>query len=294
MPPPTRGIVAAMSEWKRTACILCECNCGLEVQLGGDDGRHLVKLRGDKRAPVVAGLRVREAAPPRSLPARADRVTSAAAPPRRRDVRGDRLGHRDPRGRRALRRGSRHARRRHRSSITAAAGRGTTCPARTRPRPAACSAPLSLERARAGEDRRVLGRRSHDGQRDARRLRALRRRHVPRQEPVALALDPPRARDAEGDLADPARTLIVVDPRRTETAELADIHLAVRPGTDAWLLARSSSCSSRGPDRSRVPRRARRRRRARARCSPRSRGRRRRRVRARRLDRGAGPQGRAA
>ena len=24
-----------MSEWKTTACILCECNCGIEVQLGG-------------------------------------------------------------------------------------------------------------------------------------------------------------------------------------------------------------------------------------------------------------------
>ncbi|MFD1812184.1 molybdopterin-containing oxidoreductase family protein [Rhodococcus gannanensis] len=31
--------------------------------------------------------------------------------------------------------------------------------------------------------------------------------------------------------------LIVVDPRRTETAALADIHLAPRPGTDAVLLA---------------------------------------------------------
>lgn len=35
---------------------------------------------------------------------------------------------------------------------------------------------------------------------------------------------------------DPARTLIVIDPRRSETAELADIHLQVRPGGDAWLL----------------------------------------------------------
>jgi anaerobic selenocysteine-containing dehydrogenase len=48
----------------------------------------------------------------------------------------------------------------------------------------------------------------------------------------------PRARVTLKEIArDPARTLIVVDPRRTETAELADIHLAVRPGTDAWLLA---------------------------------------------------------
>src|SRR5258706_11228925 len=44
-----------MSEWKPTACILCECNCGLEVQLGGADDRHLVKLRGDKRHPSSQG-----------------------------------------------------------------------------------------------------------------------------------------------------------------------------------------------------------------------------------------------
>src|SRR5207253_2814069 len=47
----------------------------------------------------------------------------------------------------------------------------------------------------------------------------------------------PRARVTLKEIAkDPARTLIVIDPRRTETAELADIHLAVRPGSDAWLL----------------------------------------------------------
>jgi anaerobic selenocysteine-containing dehydrogenase len=48
----------------------------------------------------------------------------------------------------------------------------------------------------------------------------------------------PRARVTLKTIArDPARMLIVVDPRRTETAELADIHLQVRPGRDAWLLA---------------------------------------------------------
>lgn len=35
---------------------------------------------------------------------------------------------------------------------------------------------------------------------------------------------------------DPRRKLIVVDPRRTETAEAADLHIALRPGTDAFLL----------------------------------------------------------
>jgi len=48
----------------------------------------------------------------------------------------------------------------------------------------------------------------------------------------------PRARPTLREISrDPARCLIVIDPRRTETAEIADIHLAPRPGTDAWLLA---------------------------------------------------------
>lgn len=35
---------------------------------------------------------------------------------------------------------------------------------------------------------------------------------------------------------DPQRTMVVIDPRRTETAEQADIHLQLHPGTDAFLL----------------------------------------------------------
>ena len=36
---------------------------------------------------------------------------------------------------------------------------------------------------------------------------------------------------------DPERSMIVIDPRRSETAAKAEHHLAVRPGTDAWCLA---------------------------------------------------------
>lgn len=36
---------------------------------------------------------------------------------------------------------------------------------------------------------------------------------------------------------DPNRSLIVIDPRVSETAAMADYHLQVRPGTDAWCLA---------------------------------------------------------
>ena len=48
----------------------------------------------------------------------------------------------------------------------------------------------------------------------------------------------PRARPVLKAMAsDPDRTMIVLDPRVTETAKLADIHLQVLPGTDAWCLA---------------------------------------------------------
>lgn len=40
---------------------------------------------------------------------------------------------------------------------------------------------------------------------------------------------------------DPNRAMIVIDPRRTETAKMADIHLAVKPGTDAWCLTALSA-----------------------------------------------------
>lgn len=35
---------------------------------------------------------------------------------------------------------------------------------------------------------------------------------------------------------DPQKVLVVIDPRRSETAEIADIHLPIRPGTDALLM----------------------------------------------------------
>ncbi len=35
---------------------------------------------------------------------------------------------------------------------------------------------------------------------------------------------------------DPNRTLVVVDPRKTKTAELADVYLPIKPGTDAFLM----------------------------------------------------------
>ena len=53
----------------------------------------------------------------------------------------------------------------------------------------------------------------------------------------------PRARKLIRDIAkDPNRTLIVIDPRRSETAEHADIFLQVKPGTDLGCYRQFSRC----------------------------------------------------
>ena len=40
------------AEWKKTACIICSLNCGLEVQT---EGGRIVKARGDKDHPTSQG-----------------------------------------------------------------------------------------------------------------------------------------------------------------------------------------------------------------------------------------------
>lgn len=46
------------------------------------------------------------------------------------------------------------------------------------------------------------------------------------------------ARDVLKDIKkDPNRTMVVIDPRVSETAKMADIHLQIKPSTDAYLMA---------------------------------------------------------
>ena len=46
----------------------------------------------------------------------------------------------------------------------------------------------------------------------------------------------PRAPKVLTEIAkDPERLLVAIDPRKSETAAIADIHLPVRPGSDALL-----------------------------------------------------------
>jgi anaerobic selenocysteine-containing dehydrogenase len=49
----------AMSEWKKTSCVLCYSNCGLEVTT---EGSHILKVRGDKENPRSQGYICRKGA----------------------------------------------------------------------------------------------------------------------------------------------------------------------------------------------------------------------------------------
>jgi anaerobic selenocysteine-containing dehydrogenase len=222
--------------WTRTACILCECNCGLEVMLGGEGGRHLVKVRGDKAHPSSRGYACEK---PHRLDHYQHGVDRLTSPLRRRadgtfepidwdtairEVAARFAAVRDAHGGDAI-------------FYYGGGGQGNHLPG-----------------AYASATRRAIGSRYRSSALAqektgefwvGHRMMGSTTRADFEHCDVALFLGKnpwqshsiPRARVTLKEIAaDPARTLIVVDPRRTETAELADIHLAVRPGSDAWLL----------------------------------------------------------
>jgi len=223
--------------WQPTACILCECNCGLEVQLGGEDDRHLVRLRGDKRHPASQGYACEKAHRLDHYQHGRDRLTG---PLRRgsdgsfesidwdtaiREVAERLAAVRDTHGGDAI-------------FYYGGGGQGNHLPGAyaTATRRALGSRYRSsaLAQEKTGEfwvSDRMMG-------------TATRADFEHCDVALFLGKNPwhshsiPRARVTLKQIsADPQRTLIVVDPRRTETAELADLHLALRPGTDVFLLA---------------------------------------------------------
>jgi anaerobic selenocysteine-containing dehydrogenase len=223
--------------WKPSACILCECNCGLEIELGGEGERHFVRLRGDKQHPASRGYACEKAHQLDHYQNGRDRLT---APLRRRpdgsfeeidwdtairEVAQRLAAVRDTHGGETI-------------FYYGGGGQGNHLPG-----------------AYSTGTRRALGSRYRSSALAQEktgefwvgdRMMGTTTRADFEHCDVALFLGKnpwhshsiPRARVTLKDIAkDSARTLIVVDPRRTETAELADIHLQVRPGTDAHLLA---------------------------------------------------------
>ncbi|NKC11852.1 MAG: hypothetical protein GKR94_06510 [Gammaproteobacteria bacterium] len=43
------------SAWKQSACVFCAVDCGVELQIGGADGRQITRVKGDRAHPASAG-----------------------------------------------------------------------------------------------------------------------------------------------------------------------------------------------------------------------------------------------
>ena len=220
--------------WQSTACILCECNCGIVVQL---DDRKIAKIRGDKAHPASQGYTCNKALQLDHYQNNRNRLT---APLRRRDdgtyeeidwdtaiseIAGRFATIRDEHGGDKV-------------FYYGGGGQGN-----------------HLGGAYSGAFLKALGSRYRSnalaqektGEHwvDAQLYGGHTRGEFEHAE-VSVFIDKnpwmsqsfPRARVVLNDIAkDPCRSMIVIDPVITDTAKLADFHLRVRPGTDAWCLA---------------------------------------------------------
>ncbi|MCB0932486.1 MAG: molybdopterin-dependent oxidoreductase [Mycobacterium sp.] len=226
------------AEWQSTACILCECNCGIIVQTSEVDGvRRLAKIRGDKDHPASQGYTCNKALRLDYYQNNPNRLTS---PMRRREDGSYEEIDWDT----AI---SEIAEGLHRISEThggdkifyyGGGGQGN-----------------HLGGAYSGAFLKSLGSRyrsnalaqekTGEAWVDAHLYGSHTRGEFEHAEvSVFIGKNPwmsqsfPRARVVLNEIAkDPQRSMIVIDPVVTDTAALADFHLRVKPGSDAWCLA---------------------------------------------------------
>ncbi|HWL44896.1 MAG TPA: molybdopterin-dependent oxidoreductase [Ilumatobacter sp.] len=238
------AIEAPAPEWKPTACILCECNCGIEVRLGEQLGtsRRFERIRGDKAHPASKGYTCEKAL-------RLDHYQNGAndrvlGPLRKRPdgtfeeidwdtaIRevAERLGAvRDTYGGESI-------------LYYGGGGQGNHLGG---------AYGAAMFRAFGGRYRSSALAQEKTGEFwvNGRMLGTMVRADFEHAE-VALFLGKnpwqshsiPHARTTLKEISnDPTRALIVIDPRCTETADLAEsngagFHLQVKPGRDAWLI----------------------------------------------------------
>jgi formate dehydrogenase len=220
-------------EWQSTACILCECNCGIVVQT---QGRKLARIRGDKDHPASQGYTCNKALQLDHYQNGANRLTS---PLRRRpdgsfeEIDWDTAIFEIADGFRRIRdtyggekifyyggggQGN-HLGGAYSGAFLKAIG------SRYRSN--------ALAQEKTGEnwvDQHLYGGHTRGEFEHA-------------EVSVFVGKNPwmsqsfPRARVVLNEIAkDPARSMIVIDPVVTDTAKMADYHLRVRPGSDAWCL----------------------------------------------------------
>jgi len=223
--------------WVPTACILCECNCGIEVELGGDDGRQLLRFRGDKKHPSSQGYACEK---PHRLNFYQNGAHRLDSPMRRcedgtyeaiswetaiKEVAERLASVRDTHGGASI-------------FYYGGGGQGNHLPgayaSSTRRALGSVFKSSALAQEKTGEfwvSDRMIGMQTR-GDFEHCQVGLFLGKNPWHSHGIA------RARLTLREISrDPERTLIVIDPRRTKSAQLADIHLQLKPGTDAWLLS---------------------------------------------------------
>lgn len=222
---------------EKTACILCSRNCGLQVEI---DDRKFVRIRGDDEHPVSRGYICQKAARLEHYQNHDDRLRY---PMRRQadgsfvrvswdealeDIASRLIRIRDTHGGEAF--------------ATAGGGGqgnhlGGAYLGQLRSAMKSVYSYNSLAQEKTGDfwlNGRLFGRQTCHTTEDVEHADFV----------IFLGCNPfqahgiPNARDTLKELRkDQKRTMVVIDPRRTETAKQADIHLQLKPGTDAYLLS---------------------------------------------------------
>lgn len=222
--------------WQPTACILCSRNCGIEVEVRG---RELAKIRGDKAHPVSTGYLCQKAQRLNYYQNHGDRLTS---PLRRQpdgtfeeiswetaisEIAAKLVELRDTFGGKSL-------------AFYGGGGQGNHLAGPYSKALRVAMKTVNYYSALAQEktggfwvDGRLYGRQNCHPTEDVENAEVV----------LFIGTNPWQShgiRNARTVLIeiqkDPNRKMIVIDPRRTETAAMADLHLQLKPGTDAFLL----------------------------------------------------------
>ena len=234
MPSPSQ--TPKQDTWHANACILCECNCGIEVQTGGKDNREIVRIRGDKAHPSSQGYLCQKASGLNFYQNGKDRISS---PMRRRqdgsfeaidwntaisEIAERLLAVKDTWGGDKI-------------FYYGGGGQGNHLPgayaAATRKVLGSYYRSSALAQEKTGEfwvNGHMFG-------------QSVKGDFENTDVAVFIGKNPwhshgvHRARAWLKEFSkDTNKKMIVIDPVITETAKMADIHLRVKPGTDAWLL----------------------------------------------------------
>jgi anaerobic selenocysteine-containing dehydrogenase len=222
---------------KKSSCILCSVNCGLDIQTGGETGRELLKIKGDKDNPSSQGYLCNKAARLNHYQMGQDRINS----PMRRKSDGSYEAVSWETAIKEVASGLNKVKQNHGGDkilFIGGGGQGNhlgglysdglqkALGVRYRTN--------ALAQEKTGEfwvSGKMFGGGPHGDFEHA-------------EVSVFLGKNPwhthgfPQARTVLKEISrDPERAMIVLDPCVTDTAKIADYHLQLQPGTDAWALS---------------------------------------------------------